>query len=156
MQIEKINNSHLDSIIAIHFNVLQQGILILFGKEFLRRMYSELIKLNWGFICIDNGKIVGYILSTKYKISLSKLLSIKSIFIFILNIIFDLNKLRSFIIAFIYTCFFPGLIATMIWVNLVKRIGVIVASSFHFLTPPTGVVIAYIILNEKININKVS
>ena len=56
-----------------------------------------------------------------------------------------------FIIAFIYTCFFPGLIATIIWFNLVKNIGVIMASSFHFLTPPTGVVIAYIILNEKIN-----
>ena len=29
------------------------------------------------------------------------------------------------------------------------------ASSFHFLTPPTGVVIAYIVLNEKVNINDI-
>ena len=58
-------------------------------------------------------------------------------------------------IAFIYTCFFPGLIATMIWFNLVKRIGVVMASSFHFLTPPTGVIIAYIILNENIIINDI-
>ena len=76
----------------------------------------------------------------------------------LLSFIFEewiINFSNSFIIAFIYTCFFPGLIATMIWFNLVKRIGVIVASSFHFLTPPTGVVIAYIILNEKININDI-
>ena len=66
-----------------------------------------------------------------------------------------INFSNSFIIAFIYTCFFPGLIATMIWFNLVKRIGVIMASSFHFLTPPTGVIIAYIVLNERININDI-
>ena len=66
-----------------------------------------------------------------------------------------INFSNSFIIAFIYTCFFPGLIATMIWFNLVKRIGVVMASSFHFLTPPTGVIIAYIVLNERININDI-
>ena len=76
----------------------------------------------------------------------------------LLSLIFEewtINFSNSFIIAFIYTCFFPGLIATMIWFNLVKRIGVIMASSFHFLTPPTGVVIAYIVLNEKVNINDI-
>jgi drug/metabolite transporter (DMT)-like permease len=66
-----------------------------------------------------------------------------------------INFSNSFIIAFIYTCFFPGLIATMIWFNLVKRIGVIMASSFHFLTPPTGVIIAYIVLNERIIISDI-
>ncbi len=66
-----------------------------------------------------------------------------------------INFSNSFIIAFIYTCFFPGLIATMIWFNLVKRIGVVMASSFHFLTPPTGVIIAYIVLNERINVNDI-
>ena len=43
----------------------------------------------------------------------------------------------------------------MIWFNLVKRIGVIMASSFHFLTPPTGVIIAYIVLKERINNNDI-
>ena len=43
----------------------------------------------------------------------------------------------------------------MIWFNLVKRIGVIMASSFHFLTPPTGVIIAYIVLNEKLNVTDI-
>ena len=66
-----------------------------------------------------------------------------------------INFSNFFIIAFIYTCFFPGLIATIIWFNLVKNIGVIMASSFHFLTPPTGVVIAYIVLNERINNNDI-
>ena len=66
-----------------------------------------------------------------------------------------INFSNSFIIAFIYTCFFPGLIATMIWFNLVKRIGVLMASSFHFLTPPTGVIIAYIVLNERISISDI-
>ena len=76
----------------------------------------------------------------------------------LLSLIFEkwtINFSSPFIIAFIYTCFFPGLIATMIWVNLVKRLGVLMASSFHFLTPPTGVVIAYIFLNEEINFNDI-
>ncbi len=62
-----------------------------------------------------------------------------------------INFSNVFIMAFLYTCFFPGLIATIIWFYLVKKIGVVVASSFHFLNPPTGVIIAYLVLNEKIN-----
>ena len=63
----------------------------------------------------------------------------------------SINFSNSFIFAFIYTCFFPGLIATIIWFNLIKNVGVIIASSFHFLTPPMGVIIAYIVLKETIN-----
>ncbi|MFL2802913.1 MAG: DMT family transporter [Paracoccaceae bacterium] len=76
----------------------------------------------------------------------------------LLSFIFEdwiINFSNIFIISFIYTCFFPGLIATIIWFNLVKNIGVMMASSFHFLTPPTGVVIAYIVLNEEINNNDI-
>ena len=56
----------------------------------------------------------------------------------------------SFILAFLYTCIFPGLFATLIWFNLVKKVGAIRAASFHFLNPPMGVLIAVVILGEKI------
>ena len=55
-----------------------------------------------------------------------------------------------FVIAFLYTCFFPGLIATIIWFNLVRKEGAIRAASFHFLNPPMGVLIAVVILAETI------
>ncbi len=61
----------------------------------------------------------------------------------------------SFLLAFLYTCFFPGLIATIIWFNLVRREGAIRAASFHFLNPPMGVLIAALILGEKITPNDI-
>ena len=73
--------------------------------------------------------------------------------LFILSFFFEnwiINFSSTFIIAFFYTCFFPGLLATIIWFKIVKKIGAIMASSFHFLNPPTGVLLAYFILNEKI------
>ncbi|MDG2354971.1 MAG: DMT family transporter [Paracoccaceae bacterium] len=61
----------------------------------------------------------------------------------------------SFVLAFLYTCFFPGLIATIIWFNLVRKEGVIRASSFHFLNPPMGVLIAALVLAENITTNDI-
>ena len=70
-----------------------------------------------------------------------------------LSIIFETWKITfstSFIIAFFYTCFFPGLLATIVWFNLVRKEGAIRASAFHFLNPPMGVLIASLILAETI------
>lgn len=52
------------------------------------------------------------------------------------------------IYAFIYTTLVPGLVATLVWFILVDRIGAIRASTYHFLNPFFGVVIAAAILNE--------
>ncbi|MEM8980264.1 MAG: DMT family transporter [Pseudomonadota bacterium] len=52
------------------------------------------------------------------------------------------------IIAFLYTTLFPGLIATFVWFLLVKRIGAMKASTFHFLNPVFGVAIAALFLSE--------
>jgi len=49
---------------------------------------------------------------------------------------------RSLTAAFLYTVFAPGIIATIIWFNLVVRIGALRASMFHFLNPFFGVVVA--------------
>jgi len=54
--------------------------------------------------------------------------------------------------AFSYTTLVPGLLATWIWFILVDRIGAVRASTFHFLNPFFGVVIAAIILGESITI----
>ena len=50
--------------------------------------------------------------------------------------------------AFVYTCFVPGLAATMIWFWLVNRLGATRAATFHSLNPFFGVAIAALLLSE--------
>ncbi|WP_170606605.1 DMT family transporter [Ruegeria arenilitoris] len=50
--------------------------------------------------------------------------------------------------AFTYTILFPGLLATLIWFQLLNRIGAIRAATFHFLNPVFGVTIAALLLGE--------
>jgi drug/metabolite transporter (DMT)-like permease len=52
--------------------------------------------------------------------------------------------------AFAYQIFVPGLAATLIWFALVRRAGVVRASTFHFLNPFFGVLIAALLLAEPI------
>lgn len=51
-------------------------------------------------------------------------------------------------IAFLYTCFVPGVLATLVWFWLVNRIGATKAATFHFLNPFLGVAIAALLLGE--------
>lgn len=50
--------------------------------------------------------------------------------------------------AFAYTTIVPGLLATWVWFQLVGRIGMVKAATFHFLNPFFGVVIAAWLLSE--------
>lgn len=52
------------------------------------------------------------------------------------------------IVAFAYTTIVPGLMATLVWFLLVGRIGAVKASTFHFLNPFLGVVVAWALLGE--------
>ncbi|TCM85001.1 DMT family transporter [Rhodovulum steppense] len=52
------------------------------------------------------------------------------------------------VLAFAYTTIFPGLVATLIWFLLVRRIGAVRAATFHFLSPFFGVSIAALLLGE--------
>lgn len=54
--------------------------------------------------------------------------------------------------AFLYTLFLPGLLATMVWFWLVRRIGATRAATFHFLNPFFGVAIAAVLLGEAIGV----
>ena len=54
--------------------------------------------------------------------------------------------------AFLYTTFVPGLAATFVWFWLVNRIGALKASTFHFLNPFLGVLIAALVLGEHLGI----
>ncbi len=54
-------------------------------------------------------------------------------------------------LAFTYTTLFPGLLATLIWVLLLDRIGATRAATFHFLNPVFGVTIAAILLGENLS-----
>ncbi len=54
-------------------------------------------------------------------------------------------------IAFVYTIFAPGILATVIWFKLVNRIGPVKAATFHFLNPFFGVAIAAVLLGEQLS-----
>ena len=50
--------------------------------------------------------------------------------------------------AFTYTTLVPGVLATVVWFLLVRRIGATEAAAFHFLNPALGVGIAAALLGE--------
>lgn len=52
-------------------------------------------------------------------------------------------------IAFLYTTLVPGLLATWVWFWLVNQIGAVKAATFHFLNPFFGVLVASVVLGEK-------
>ncbi|GMG83782.1 DMT family transporter [Paralimibaculum aggregatum] len=52
--------------------------------------------------------------------------------------------------AFAYTTLVPGLAATLVWFVLVRRIGTVRASVFHFLNPVLGVGFAAVLLGESL------
>lgn len=56
------------------------------------------------------------------------------------------------VVAFVYTTLVPGLAATLVWFLLVGRIGMVKASTFHFLNPFLGVAIAAALLGERIGL----
>lgn len=60
----------------------------------------------------------------------------------------QVNWTPQVIVAFLYTIFVPGLIATLLWFWLVRRIGTVRASTFHFLNPFLGVAVAALLLGE--------
>jgi drug/metabolite transporter (DMT)-like permease len=55
------------------------------------------------------------------------------------------------IAAFLYQLFIPGLAATLLWFALVKRVGAVRASTYHFLNPFFGVAVAAALLGEAIS-----
>jgi len=56
----------------------------------------------------------------------------------------------TFLAAFTYQIFVPGLAATLLWFSLVGRIGATRAATFHFLNPFFGVAIAAALLGEAV------
>ena len=60
------------------------------------------------------------------------------------------NLTVPLVLAFTYTTLFPGLLATLIWVLLLDRIGATRAATFHFLNPVFGVTVAALLLGEKL------
>ncbi|NNC59593.1 MAG: DMT family transporter [Erythrobacter sp.] len=60
----------------------------------------------------------------------------------------EVNWTPTVVAAFSYTIFVPGLLATILWFWLVRRIGATRAATFHFLNPFLGVAIAAALLGE--------
>jgi len=54
-------------------------------------------------------------------------------------------------LAFVYQLLIPGLAATFLWFTLVKRVGAVRASTFHFLNPFFGVAVAAALLGEHVS-----
>ncbi|MEM6678396.1 MAG: DMT family transporter [Pseudomonadota bacterium] len=53
--------------------------------------------------------------------------------------------------AFAYAVLFPGIVATLLWFVLVKRVSAAGASTFHFLNPVFGVGFAFLFLAEPVS-----
>lgn len=68
---------------------------------------------------------------------------------------FRLDPTPRFFIAFAYTTLVPGLLATWVWFTLVGRIGSVRASTFHFLNPFFGVLVAWALLGETLGLTDV-
>ena len=64
--------------------------------------------------------------------------------------VWDVTWNWQLIVAFVYTTIVPGLGATLVWFLLVGRIGAVKASTFHFLNPFFGVLVAAVLLNESL------
>ncbi len=60
----------------------------------------------------------------------------------------EVNWTPRLLLAFAYTTLVPGLLATWVWFTLVGRIGTVRASTFHFLNPFFGVLVAWVLLGE--------
>ncbi|WP_099824582.1 DMT family transporter [Oceaniglobus indicus] len=65
---------------------------------------------------------------------------------------FDVAWSWRLVLAFAYTTLVPGLAATLVWFVLVGRIGMVRASTFHFLNPFLGVAIAALLLGEALGV----
>lgn len=61
---------------------------------------------------------------------------------------FEVQMTQPLVLAFLYTTFVPGLMATFVWFTLVNRIGAVKAATFHFLNPFFGVAVAALLLDE--------
>lgn len=57
----------------------------------------------------------------------------------------------AFWAAFLWQIFAPGLAATLIWFRLVGDIGAVRAAAFHFLNPAFGVIVAVVLLGERVH-----
>ena len=66
-----------------------------------------------------------------------------------------INWSMIFIISFVYQILMPGVLGTLIWFLLVRRIGATKATAFHFLNPFFGVLIAAAILVEPLSLKDV-
>ncbi len=64
--------------------------------------------------------------------------------------VWDVTWNWQLVVAFAYTTLVPGLAATLVWFLLVGRIGMVKASTFHFLNPFFGVAIAAALLGERV------
>jgi len=76
------------------------------------------------------------------------------IILFPFTIMFEewsINWTALFVMAFSYQILMPGVLGTLIWFVLLKRIGATKAAAFHFLNPFFGVLIAALILSEPIS-----
>ena len=79
-----------------------------------------------------------------------------SLTLFPFSLIFETWSIEwstSFVLAFLYTTLVPGLLGTLIWFFLVRRIGPVKAATFHFLNPFFGVLVAALILSEPLSMS---
>ena len=97
-KISTLNIKHIAEISKVHQEELDTGVLDLFGINFLKNIYYQLLKENFGYVAKSGNKIIGFITATKKDISFIKCLSGISFITFICNIFKKFNKFKIFLI----------------------------------------------------------
>ena len=88
MKILHMTQNDINQVSELHFNELNDGFLVLFGKEFIQKMYSNLLKNdNWGFVCKKENEIIGFIFAKRNDVSKLGILNAKFLCLFIFNLI---------------------------------------------------------------------
>lgn len=98
--ISVLKKTDIDTISKIHSKELNEGFLVLFGEEFIKRMYKKMLENDdWGFVYKHNGKIIGYIFSSSGNVPKTNFLRIKDLLNFALNLIKKPKSILNLIYA---------------------------------------------------------
>lgn len=107
--IEEMNEKHVAQVCQIHIEALPDSFLPMLGYDFLKVVYMSILEYNrgFGFVCIKEGKVVGFILACKDTGKLFNDIIKKKWAFLILPIIRKAIKSPSVLIRICETIFYP-------------------------------------------------
>ena len=107
--IEEMNEKHVAQACQIHIEALPDSFLPMLGYDFLKVVYNSILEYNlgFGFVCIKEGKVVGFILACKNTGKLFNDIIKKKWFALILPLLKKIMRSPSLLIRVYETIFYP-------------------------------------------------